>query len=97
MIDLNLWLWGNTIMLATGGGALGRLAGALHFTSLHWAVEGFARGRVTHALGIQLARLALTGAVFVGLSRMGALALLGGTGGFLWARGVALRSRGVAP
>ena len=85
MIDLNLWPWGNTIMLATAGVAVGRLAGALHFTSLHWAVEGFARGRVTHALGIQLARLALTGAV------------LGGTGGFLWARGVALRSRGVAP
>ncbi|VVD87847.1 ATP synthase subunit I [Pandoraea soli] len=96
MIDLSLLPLANTLMLASTGLVVGRFAGALHFTSLRWSVAGFAQGRVTLALAMQLARLAITGSVFVWLSSMGAFTVFGGVGGFLWARGVALALRGVA-
>lgn len=96
MIDLSLLPLPHTLVLASTGVVVGRLAGAAHFASLRWTVAGFTQGRVTLALATQLARFALTGSVFVWLSSMGAFALFGAIGGFLWARGVALGSRGMA-
>lgn len=84
------------LALAALGIVVGLLAGALHFTTLNWNVACFTQGRVLRALALQLARLALTAILFGILAKTGAFTLLGGIGGFLWARGVALSLRRAA-
>ncbi|MFP4896579.1 ATP synthase subunit I [Paraburkholderia sp. EG304] len=96
MIDAATFHVTDTLALGAMGMAVGLLAGALHFATLRRNVAYFARGRVMHAFALQLARFALTAALFVLLAKAGAFALLGGIGGFLWARGVALRMRRAA-
>ncbi|VVD67252.1 ATP synthase subunit I [Pandoraea terrigena] len=94
MIDISLLRVADALVLAAAGIAGGRLAGMLHFKSLRWTVACFTQGRATLALALQLARLALTGAAFVWLSKMGMFGLLGGICGFLWARSAALEREG---
>lgn len=79
--------------LATGL-AVGILAGAWHFLSLRWNWPLFASGKAMPALALQLARFALTGALFLMLARVGAPGLLAGMMGFLLARAVAVRRYG---
>jgi F1F0 ATPase subunit 2 len=79
------------------GLALGTLAGAWHFVSLRWNWPLFADGRAAAALALQLARFALTGALLFLLAHLGALALLAGMAGFLFARAIAMRRHGVQP
>ncbi|RZF27501.1 ATP synthase subunit I [Paraburkholderia sp. UYCP14C] len=86
----------DTLALAATGLAIGLLAGAVHFATLRWNVGYFASGRVLRAFALQLARLGVTAALFVLLAKAGAFTLLGGIGGFLWARGVALGMRRAA-
>ena len=97
MIDATTFRFTDTLALAATGMAVGLLSGALHFATLRWNVAYFARGRLLPAFGLQLVRFALTAALFVLLAKAGAFALLGGIGGFLWARGVALGMRRAAP
>jgi F1F0 ATPase subunit 2 len=85
-----------TAQLATGL-ALGTLAGTWHFMSLRWNWPLFAEGRALAALGLQLARFALTGALLFLLAHVGALALLAGMAGVLLARAIAVRRRGGQP
>jgi F1F0 ATPase subunit 2 len=73
------------------GLAVGLLAGAAHFASLRRNASLFIEGRAVGALLLQLSRFALTAAVFVLLAKAAALALLGGMGGFMWTRSIALR------
>jgi F1F0 ATPase subunit 2 len=82
---------------AVSGLAVGLLCGAFHFVSLRWNALIFARGRAAIAFVIQLARLALSAALFVLLAKVGAFALLAGIGGFIWARSVALGLERVRP
>jgi F1F0 ATPase subunit 2 len=79
------------------GLVLGTLAGAWHFMSLRWNWPLFAEGRAAVALALQLARFALTGALLLLLAHVGALALLAGMAGFLFARAVVLRRHGGRP
>ncbi|MCX4157648.1 MULTISPECIES: ATP synthase subunit I [Paraburkholderia] len=76
------------------GLSVGILAGAWHFLSLRWNWPLFASGKAMPALALQLARFALTGALFLMLADVGAIGLLAGMMGFLLARGVAVRRYG---
>jgi hypothetical protein len=96
VIDASTFHFTNAVALAVAGMAVGLLGGTLHFATLRWNVGYFARARVLRAFALQFARLALTAALLVLLAKTGAFALLGGMGGFLWARGVALGMRRVA-
>jgi hypothetical protein len=97
VIDATTFHFADTLALAATGMAVGLLAGACHFATLRWNVGYFTRGLVMRAFALQLARLGLTATLFVLLAKAGAFALLGGIGGFLWARGVALGMRRAAP
>jgi len=72
------------------GLAVGLLTGGAHFVSLHWNAAVFVAGRPFAGLALQLARFALTAAVFLVLAKAGLLALLGGMGGFIWTHSIAL-------
>ncbi|ACC70315.1 ATP synthase subunit I [Paraburkholderia phymatum] len=72
------------------GFAVGLLVGAAHFASLRWNAALFVAGCPVRALALQLSRFALTAAVFIVLAKVGVLALLGGTGGIMWTRSIAL-------
>jgi F1F0 ATPase subunit 2 len=87
----------SALALVVTGLAVGLLAGAVHFVSLRWNASYFATGRPVIAFAIQLARFALTAGIFLMVAKAGALALLGGTGGFLWTRGIALELDRVEP
>ncbi|CAE6689693.1 ATP synthase subunit I [Paraburkholderia nemoris] len=76
------------------GLSVGILAGAWHFLSLRWNWPLFASGKAMPALALQLARFALTGALFLMLAHVGAIGLLAGMMGFLFARGVTVRRYG---
>ncbi|MFL9953651.1 ATP synthase subunit I [Paraburkholderia nemoris] len=76
------------------GLSAGILAGAWHFLSLRWNWPLFASGKAMPALALQLARFALTGALFLMLAHVGAIGLLAGMMGFLFARGVTVRRYG---
>ena len=76
------------------GLAVGILAGAWHFLSLRWNWPLFASGKAMPAMALQLARFALTGALFLMLAHVGALGLLAGMMGFLLVRAVAVRRHG---
>lgn len=83
--------------LAVAGLAVGLLAGACHFISLRWNAMYFARGRAFAAFAMQIGRLALTAAIFFLLAKAGAFALLGGIGGFVWTRSIALHLERARP
>jgi F1F0 ATPase subunit 2 len=85
------------IALAVAGMAVGLLAGAVHFISLRWNAMYFARGRAPVAFVVQIARLVLTAAIFFLLAKAGAFALLGGIGGFIWTRSIALHLEQATP
>lgn len=76
------------------GLSVGILTGAWHFLSLRWNWPLFASGKAMPALALQLARFALTGALFLMLAHVGAIGLLAGMMGFLFARGVTVRRYG---
>ena len=78
------------LALAAIGLAVGLLAGGVHFASLRWNAACFATGRPVLALVIQVARLAISAALFFALAKAGAFALLGGAAGFIWTRTIAL-------
>lgn len=96
MIDASFHLH-SAMALAAVGLAVGLLSGAFHFVSLRWNTLVFARGRAAIAFVVQLARLALTAAIFVLLAKAGAFALLAGIGGFIWTRSIALGLERVRP
>ena len=77
---------------AVGALAAGLVVGGCHFASLRWNGELFGAGRVAPAIGLQLARIALSSAALFALARFGALPLIAGMAGFLLARGAALRA-----
>ncbi|BCZ84478.1 ATP synthase subunit I [Paraburkholderia terrae] len=78
------------LALVATGLAVGLLAGGVHFASLRWNAACFATGRPVLALTIQVARLAVSAALFFALAKAGAFALLGGAAGFIWTRSIAL-------
>ncbi len=70
----------------------GLTAGALFFALLRWNTLLYTRGgSVTLAVGVQCARVAVLGLVFVSASRCGAFPLLLTALGLLIARPIALR------
>lgn len=74
---------------------IGIVAGIAHFGSLWWNTRMFAQaGSMVAAVVVQLGRLGLLAAVFVGLSRFGALPLLAGALGLLMARQLMLKRLG---
>jgi F1F0 ATPase subunit 2 len=74
---------------------VGIVAGFAHFGSLWWNTRIFAQsGSMLAAFAIQFARFGLLVAVFVLLSRFGALPLLAGALGLLIARQVLLKRLG---
>ncbi|WP_436644285.1 ATP synthase subunit I [Microbaculum sp. FT89] len=74
---------------------VGLVVGAVHFGSLWWNTQIFARsGSMVMALAIQFGRFGLLAAVFIFLSRFGALPLLAGALGLLVARQVVIRRLG---
>lgn len=78
--------------------AVGLGAGLLHFSTLEKVTQLYlAGGGIGLALGLQLARLALLGAVLVGLAYTGALPLLTGALGILAGRTIVLRAKRRAP
>lgn len=76
---------------------IGLIAGIAHFRSLELVARHFADGRMGSAIGLQIFRLvALGGALFLA-AWLGALPLLAGAAGFLFARSLILRGRGALP
>jgi F1F0 ATPase subunit 2 len=64
----------------------GFVTGVLHFASLYWNARLFMSGLAGKAIGLQLARIAVTVGVLVLLARLGFAALVAGTVAFLVAR-----------
>nr|WP_241018267.1 ATP synthase subunit I [Paraburkholderia sp. Tr-20389] len=87
----------SALALFVAGLAVGLLVGAVHFASLRRNAALFVAGRPFGALLLQLSRFALTAAVFVVLAKAGVLVLLGGSGGFMWTRCIALTLRRAEP
>jgi F1F0 ATPase subunit 2 len=73
------------------GLVVGLLAGLIHFTTLHWSVRLLTAGTIAKALAVQLCRLGLLAAVFIGLAHLGAPTLLSAAVGLLLARHLILR------
>ncbi len=88
------FLW--RLALLAFGLAVGALMGAIHFGLLGWNTRLFVNGSALGAAGLQIARLALVGVVFFGLSKVGAGALIAGLAGLLAARHGMLRHSGRA-
>ncbi len=83
------------VLHAAIGFAAGFAVGLVHFGSLWWNAQMFARGgRLAIAFALQIGRFALLVAVCIGLARLGALPLLSGALGLLLARGILLRRLG---
>ena len=76
------------------GAAVGAAAGFAYFTALRWNVDLFERGATPKALLVLVTRFALLAALFVGLAKLGAPALLSAALGLLAARRVTLRRLG---
>ncbi|MBP0593420.1 ATP synthase subunit I [Paraburkholderia sp. LEh10] len=87
----------SALALFVTGLAVGLLVGAVHFVSLRRNAALLVAGRPAGALLLQLSRFSLTAVVFVVLAKAGVLALLGGTGGFMWTRSIALTLGRVEP
>jgi F1F0 ATPase subunit 2 len=83
-----------------GSAALAFIAGIalglVHFASLWWNCEAFARGRLGRALTMQLGRFAVVVAGFVLVARFGAAPLLAAALGLLFARALVRRRVGAA-
>lgn len=72
---------------AAGWFGAGGLLGAAHFLSLRWNVHRLVTGAAVTSLGVQLLRLALTGAAMTLTVRLfGAFPLLAGSLGLMAAR-----------
>lgn len=76
------------------GAAAGGAAGFAYFTALRWNVDLFERGAAPKALLLLVMRFGLLAALFVGLAKLGAAALLSAALGLLAARRVLLRRLG---
>ncbi len=76
------------------GAAAGAAAGYAYFTALRWNVDLFERGATPKAILLLASRFALLAALFVGLAKVGAPALLAAAIGLLVARRVTLRRLG---
>lgn len=85
-----------SLIAQSGLGLLvGLVVGAVHFGSLWWNTQIFARsGSLVMAFTIQFGRFGLLAAVFVLLSRLGALPLLAGALGLLVARQAVIKRVG---
>mgnify|MGYP003136637674 CR=1 FL=1 len=93
-------LFGGSLHLAPAAAAIlglmvGALLGLAHFGSLWWNVRLYTGGSAGRALAVQLLRLAILVAVFVGLAKLGAAALLAGALGLLVTRHLVMRRLGL--
>jgi F1F0 ATPase subunit 2 len=76
------------------GAVIGALTGLAYFSALWWNVGLFEQGATPKAFALLLARFAVLAAVFIGLAKTGAFALLAGAGGLLLARKFLIRRLG---
>ena len=78
----------------TFGAAAGGVAGLAYFMALRWNVALFERGATPKAIVLLMTRFAVLAAVFAGLAKLGAPALLSAAAGLLAARRAVLRRLG---
>ena len=76
------------------GAAVGIMTGLCYFGALWWNISFLERGMAPRAIFLFLLRFTVLAAVFGGLAKIGALALLAGAGGLLAARHLLLRGSG---
>jgi F1F0 ATPase subunit 2 len=86
--------YGSLALQALLGAGVGVLSGLGYFVALRWNATLFEAGATPRALAVLLVRFALLAGVFVLLAKWGALALLAGLGGLLFARRAVLRRLG---